>query len=411
MRPTKTNDLTRFTKLHGNALTKVQQSDAWDKMSRQLQRSSERFGHQSESLVHPHRDRAENAVQLLEETPQPLVALAEDEEESAPSERQRTITDEGVTQAGSIEQLVEEYLFHLGDQRCTVATLRWHRYHLSRFSTWALAHGATAYPADWERNDQDRLLVRRYLSEVGRQPTTRGRQRSAASLKSVQSSLRSFCRWLHVTGRLQTDLLAGASSPRLSQPLKETFPADKIERLLVAAAAYSRNPLRDAALVRFMLDTGCRAAEVCGLLAADIDWTERQAKVLGKGRKERFVFFSRGVAEAMRRYWTEERSDRTPYFFESEASTNGTPLTPSGLLSVCKRLGEHAGVRANPHKFRHTFAIAYLRAGGDVFALQKRLGHSQLAMSEHYAKHLTEDLRREHDEHSPDQFFFGQESN
>jgi hypothetical protein len=45
-----------------------------------------------------------------------------------------------------------------------------------------------------------------------------------------------------------------------------------------------------------------------------------------------------------------------------------------------------------------------------VFALQKRLGHSQLAMSEHYAKHVTEDLRREHDEHSPDQFFLGLES-
>ena len=113
MTATKTNDLARFTKLHGNALAKVQQSDAWDKMSRQLQRSSERFGHQSENLVHLHPEWAKNAVQLREEAPQPLVASDKDEEESAPSQRQRTIADEDVTQADSIEQLVEGYLFHL----------------------------------------------------------------------------------------------------------------------------------------------------------------------------------------------------------------------------------------------------------------------------------------------------------
>ena len=399
---TKTSGLAGFTKQHGNALAKLQHLETWGKLPSQLQRTYERLRHQPVDLVHlpsEQSKRAEKASQLREEIPQTLVASAKD----------RT-ANEAIARTVSIEQLVEQYLIYLGDQRCTVATVRWHRYHLSRFAAWAVAHTAAPYPVDWEHDDQDRLVFRRYLSEVSRQTTTRGRQRSAASLKSVHSSLRSFCRWLYATRRLETDLLAGASSPRLPQTLKETFAPDEIERLLAAAAAYSRNPRRDVALVRFMLDTGCRATEVCGLIADDIDWTRRQAKVVGKGGKERFVFFSLGVADAMRRYRTEERLDRTPYFFESEASTDGAPLTPSGLLSLCKRLGQHAGVRANPHKFRHTFAITYLRAGGDVFALQKRLGHSQLAMSEHYAKHVTEDLRREHDEHSPDQFYLGPES-
>jgi site-specific recombinase XerD len=398
---TKTNGLAGFTKQHGNTLAKLQHLETWGTLPSRLQRTYERFRRQPGDLVHlpsEQSERAEKAGQLREEIPQTLVALAKD----------RT-ANEPIVRAASIEQLVEQYLIYLGDQRCTVATVRWHRYHLTKFAEWATQRTATPYPAHWERHEQDRLVFRCYLSEVGRQTTMRGRQRSAASLKSVQSSLRSFCRWLYATERLHTDLLAGASSPRLPQTLKETFAPDEIERLL-AAATCSRNPLRDVALIRFMLDTGCRAAEVCGLRAADIDWTRRQAKVVGKGRKERFVFFSPGVAEAMRRYWTEERPNRTPYFFESEASRDATPMTPSGLLSVCKRLGSHAGVRANPHKFRHTFAIAYLRAGGDVFALQKRLGHSQLAMSEHYAKHVTEDLRREHDEHSPDQFILGRKS-
>jgi site-specific recombinase XerD len=310
----------------------------------------------------------------------------------------------------TVEQLIEQYLFALSDRRCAEATLRWHRYHLTKFAEWATERAATPYPVDWERDEQDQLLVRRYLSEVGRQATLHGRPRSAASLKSTQSSLRSFCRWLQATERLQTDLLAGTSSPRLPQPLKETFSPDDMRRLLAAISGYSRNPRRDTALIRFMLDTGCRASEVCGLLASDIEWQERRAKVLGKGRKERYVFFSPGVADAMRRYWAEERPGHSCFFFESEASTAGRPLTPSGLLTLCKRFGKLAEVHVHPHKFRHTFAIAYLRAGGDVFSLQKRLGHTTLAMSEYYAKHLTEDLQREHDEHSPDQFLLGQES-
>jgi integrase/recombinase XerD len=160
-------------------------------------------------------------------------------------------------------------------------------------------------------------------------------------------------------------------------------------------------------LIRFLLDTGCRATEVCGLLESDIDWAARSAKVFGKGAKERAIFFSPGVAEAMRRYQTEERADTDRFFFLSGAGDDGAPLTTSGLLSVCKRLGAIAGVALHPHLFRHTFAISYLRAGGDVFSLQKRLGHTTLAMSEHYAKHLTDDLRRAHDEHSPDQLFLG----
>lgn len=306
----------------------------------------------------------------------------------------------------TFEQVVEQYLFHLQDKRCADATLRWHRYHLGRFGAWAQSRWGSPSPVDWARSE-DALLFRRYLSEVNTQASARGGQKSAAYVKTIRSSLRAFCRWMAETGRAEADFLAGQAQPKLPEKLKERFAPEEVQRLVAAARAFSRNPLRDVALVRFMLDTGCRAAEVCGLLEKDIDWAERRAKVTGKGSKERPVFFSPGVAEAMRRYWAEERPGTSPYFFEREA---GGKLTPSSLLNMCKRLSRITGVHVNPHKFRHTFAITYLTAGGDVFSLQKRLGHTTLAMSEHYAKHLTDDLRREHDEHSPDQLFLGQGS-
>jgi integrase len=92
-------------------------------------------------------------------------------------------------------------------------------------------------------------------------------------------------------GRLHTDLLE-ATSPRLPRTLKETFPAEDVSRLLTVIAANSCNPRGDAALVRFTLDMGCRANEVCGLHTAEVVWQERQAKVFSKGRNERYVFFS-----------------------------------------------------------------------------------------------------------------------
>ena len=105
------------------------------------------------------------------------------------------------------EQLIDQYLFHLSDQRCAEATLRWHRYQLVK-------------PLNRPRSGR-----RRRTPPTGTETTARARASSTASLKSVQSSLRSFCRWLHATGLLQTDLLTGAGSPRLSQTIKETFSA------------------------------------------------------------------------------------------------------------------------------------------------------------------------------------------
>lgn len=93
----------------------------------------------------------------------------------------------------TFEQLVEQYLFHLQDMRCTEATLRWHHYHLGRFGGWAQARWGSPSPIDWAKSE-DQHLFRHYLREVNGQASARGGPKSAADVKSTQSSLRSFCR-------------------------------------------------------------------------------------------------------------------------------------------------------------------------------------------------------------------------
>jgi integrase/recombinase XerD len=80
----------------------------------------------------------------------------------------------------------------------------------------------------------------------------------------------------------------------------------------------------------------------------------------------------------------------------------GRPLNTNTLRRLIARIAERADVKAAyPHKFRHTFAVTYLRSGGDVFTLQNLLGHSSLDMVRHYAKLAQLDVEQAHRKASP----------
>ncbi len=70
---------------------------------------------------------------------------------------------------------------------------------------------------------------------------------------------------------------------------------------------------------------------------------------------------------------------------------SGKPLDVVGIKILVKHLGDKAGIKVHPHKLRHTFAISFLRAGGDVFSLQYLLGHSTLSMTQRYLQSLNAD--------------------
>jgi len=77
-------------------------------------------------------------------------------------------------------------------------------------------------------------------------------------------------------------------------------------------------------------------------------------------------------------------------------------LTPNGVRSLMNRLAAASGVKnVHPHRFRHTFAIEYLRNGGDVFTLRDLLGHRGLLVIEHYLKQATTDVEKAHQKASP----------
>jgi len=229
---------------------------------------------------------------------------------------------------------------------------------------------------------------------------------SAATLMAYYRQLRCFGNWLLEEGATVESPLGNRKPPLARQHEIQPFSPAQVEALL-AAAQRSVHPQRNAALLLFLVDTGARAQEVCGLDVGDLDLSSRRAILRQtKGAKIRSVFFGKRTARALYGLLAprvESEADE-PVFLSDRGTEAGTRLTTSGLGQLFERLGKSAGltgVRCSPHTARHYYATQFLKNGGSLFSLQAALGHSSLAMVRRYA-HLAEaDLERQAKAFSP----------
>jgi integrase/recombinase XerD len=159
---------------------------------------------------------------------------------------------------------------------------------------------------------------------------------------------------------------------------------------------------RDQAIVLVLLDSGGRASELCAMTIGDLDIKHGKLDIKhgveggAKGGKGRSVYLGKVSRQALWRYLQgrEDGQDQEAPLF---TVTRGRPFNPGALRQLIKRIGERAGVKdAYPHKFRHTFAVTYLRSGGDVFTLQSLLGHGSLDMVRYYAQLAQVDVEQAH---------------
>lgn len=213
--------------------------------------------------------------------------------------------------------------------------------------------------------------------------------------------LRAFFSWL-----VKEELLEGSPMEKIAEPVDrpdqvEPFLDEEVEALL-SAAKKSNYAKRDTAIIWFLLDTGVRASELCALRLRDVDLTARRCIIEeGKGGKSRSVWLGGTAGKALWNYLKfEPHDDADPLFLNKL----GEAFTRSGLLQLIERLGQAAGIkqtRCSPHTFRHTFAISFLRAGGDVMTLQQLLGHTSLRMVQRYVRLAQTDLQQAHRKFSP----------
>jgi integrase/recombinase XerD len=238
---------------------------------------------------------------------------------------------------------------------------------------------------------------------------------------NIYVTLASFFTWASREFNIP-NLMKRIPRPRVPEDtIVEPFKKSEIEALLkacdycVESATETRKKFtmqrstgkRDKAILLTLLDTGLRASELCALRIADVDMKSGKVVVRSgvdgraKGGKGRVVFLGRSARSYIWRYLA-DREDAdlldSPLFL----GKFNRPFNRDALRQIINSLGAKAGVKkCYPHRFRHTFAITYLRSGGDIFSLKSLLGHGSLEMVQHYARIADVDVEQAHRKASP----------
>ena len=160
------------------------------------------------------------------------------------------------------------------------------------------------------------------------------------------------------------------------------------------------NADRNRAIILLLLDTGIRSSELCGLRINHADLKNRRIRVMGKGGKERSIPFCARTGQAIWKYLAAHKNETVnSYLF---MTSEGGSMDPDRMLKLLYGIGSRAGVEnVHPHRFRHTFAISFLRNGGDPWSLQMMLGHSTMEMVKTYLSIAQADLDNSHKLASP----------
>lgn len=191
------------------------------------------------------------------------------------------------------------------------------------------------------------------------------------SVQAHINTLRSFFSWLVDEDNIRKSPMRKIKSLKIDK-LRSRHPltAEQLELVRDGCRGY-----KEKALVEFLVSSGCRVSEVAGLRVDDIDWRDRKCKVIGKGNKERTVYFS-VRAKLMLQLYIAERRGGEALFSSSRAPYE--PLSDRGIEKIISKLGKRIGMERPlyPHLMRHTFASHALNCGMELTIIQHLLGHS-----------------------------------
>ena len=239
-------------------------------------------------------------------------------------------------------------------------------------------------------NEVNYQFIRGYISYLYKQ------KYQAKSITRILSALRSFFKYLKREEKISTNPLDLITSPKVEKKLPKYLTINDVEKILNAPDISNKIGIRDAFILELLYVTGIRVSELTNIKLNDISIVEKKIKIMGKGSKERIVYYGTRCQELLNKYL----NIRNDFLKQANdyliLSNTGKQISTREIRNIINRLKVKAGIDINisPHTFRHTFATHMLNEGADLRSVQELLGHENLSTTTIYTHLTNEKLRR-----------------
>lgn len=220
---------------------------------------------------------------------------------------------------------------------------------------------------------------------------------SKTTISRILSTLRHFYQYLMINKIVSVNMFKLIKNPKKDKKLPNFLQSDELQKIFDSIDLETPLGIRNRLIVELLYASGLRVSELSNLSIDKINLSTKEIRVLGKGSKERIVFFGDYAKKYLELYLTDSRP-----ILQSKTKTNilllnnnGEPLSQRGIQLVIDNVVRDASLKHNisPHVLRHTFATDLLNNGADLKSVQELLGHSSLSTTQIYTHITNERLR------------------
>ncbi len=237
-------------------------------------------------------------------------------------------------------------------------------------------------------------LIKEYLMVLYNQKLSRN------TVARRLSSLRSFYKYLLNNNHVQNNPFKLVSSPKKEKRLPKYLGINELEDVFRSIDTSNSLGQRDSIIMEILYATGIRCGELVNIKLKDIDFSKKEIKVIGKGKKERIVEFGDYCYKSIKLFIEDGRKalinkNKLLDHGYLVINNNGKKITTRGVAKVIDKLITKASINKHvtPHMLRHTFATHLLNEGCDLLTVQELLGHESLESTAIYTHVSNQHLR------------------
>jgi len=206
--------------------------------------------------------------------------------------------------------------------------------------------------------------------------------------------IRAFFRYLHEEGFIERNVSSKLKEPKQGARIPKALNTEEVELLRDACSSSL-----EKALMEFFYASGCRIGEVHGLNIKDVNWQTRSATVIGKGNKQREVYFTERCRIWLQRYLQSRKDEHEALFVTVRNPIRRMSI--ARIREIVKDIAKHSEVEVNvyPHRWRHTTATTMLENGAPLHVIMSSMGHARPSTTLIYAQLSGERRRQEYNKY------------